>query len=201
MTKSEIRSQKERQRKIRGDKEVPKTTSDHVSAHSSPPNDLANLLAGIKEPSDIEKNHWASKFRCHLERVNLESVLDFVIACNVLKLQELRQHQNNEVNYKEKFELLTAIEQIFLSDQSAQPIELNNDILRKDISDKMQCLSDAYEESCDQPDRKDIIDALDLIWQARCDLKVWRELEKEYSAFVRSPSVRLITTLHNVGVS
>ena len=53
------------------------------------PADLATLLVQVERPDDAaDESRTVGRFRKHLESQDREAVLDFAIACNVLRLKE-----------------------------------------------------------------------------------------------------------------
>ena len=57
-----------------------------------PPADLATLLVQVERPEDAAEGEGRTsvvgRFRKHLESRDREAVLDFAIACNILRLKE-----------------------------------------------------------------------------------------------------------------
>ena len=156
MTKSEIRDLKlQRQQKRRLSKGLlptntttvvaaphPPAAAEAPAASAPPPHDLANLLVEVERPEDVDNHAFVQQFRRHLEKQDREGILDFAIACNVLRLRESeikalkvkdqpRSGQKLDAINGERLELLQAIGQIFFLDGCVQPIVLNNRVLGK----------------------------------------------------------------------
>lgn len=123
-------------------------------------------------------------------------MLDFVIVCNVLrnKKSEAEQLKNMKSQVeklnKERRELLRLIGDSFFSGNSDKPIPLSNKVLRDELCSVLLQIDE-------KSDEKTISQAFDLVWQARCDDKVWRRgLEQAYDRFVSHyPSISLSAVL------
>lgn len=154
---------------------------------SRPPRDLSSLLEDIRVPEDIENLPWIKRFREHLinsGQNDKESMLDFVIVCNVLRQKEkqVKDYQNlkwriAEVN-KERRELLRMIGDSFFSESSKTPIPLSNPVLWEDLSLSLSQIDDKSEEN-------ELSSAFKLVWAAKYDHKVWKAgLEAAYNIFL-----------------
>ena len=161
-----------------------------------PPRDLNSLLTDIRVPSDIDRHPWAKSFREHLRKLQqpeVEALLDFAIVANVLRVkgEEIRvsKWRTDDIN-RERVELLQMVGNSFFSENSETPIALSNQVLREELK---EALDNVKKES----DNKDIEEAFDLVWQARCDYKVWKGgLDKAYNAYLATrPSQPLTAVL------
>ncbi len=125
--------------------------------------------------------------------------MDFVIVCNVLKnkkseAEQLRnvESQVSRIN-KDRRELLRLIGDSFFSANSEKPIPLSNQVLREEL-----CI--ALLRIDEKSDDRAISQAFDLVWQARCDDKVWRRgLEQAYDNFVsHNPTLSISAVLLSI---
>ena len=155
---------------------------------NQPPRDLNSLLVEIRVPEDIERSPWAKVFREHLtaHQPEKEAMLDFVIVCNVLRNKESEVKQIlttkgmkwrlTDLN-KDRREMLQMIGSSFFTEQCDTPIPLANQVLRDSLSRKLSQIDSVNDE--------DLSDVFDLVWQARCDYKVWKGgLEAAYQQFL-----------------
>jgi hypothetical protein len=123
-------------------------------------------------------------------------MLDFVIVCNVLrnKKSEVEQFRNmkfqvSRVN-KERRELLRLIGDSFFSSNNDKLIPLTNQALREKLCNALAKIDS-------KSDEKTISQAFDLVWQARCDDKVWRRgLEQAYDSYISHNPSMLFTAVH-----
>ena len=173
-------------------------------ATNRPPRDLNTLLLEIRAPKDIEKSVWAKSFQDHLRALNQkenEVLLDFVLMVSVLqsKANDVKMAPQNmkwrvdEIN-RERRELIILIRNTFFLENSDKPVALGNSLLREELC---KALGDIHEQS----DEIKIDEVFELIWQARCDYKVWKSgLDRAYILYLSSnPSV--MTTLNAVILS
>jgi len=155
---------------------------------NQPPKDLNSLLIEIRIPEDIEKSPWAKVFREHLlnHQPEKEAMLDFVIVCNVLrnKENEVKQISSSrgmkwrltDLN-KDRRDLLQMIGSSFFSEHCETPIPLSNQILRENLCQKLAQVDSVNDE--------ELSEIFDLVWQARCDYKIWKGgLETAYQNFI-----------------
>ena len=170
--------------------------------NSTPPRDLNSLLVEIRIPEDIERSPWAKLFREHLANLNQpekEAMLDFAIVCNVLRTKETEVKQLSrgmkwrlvDLN-KERRDLLNIIGSSFFTENCQSPIALSNQVLREELSSKLSNVEAANDE--------DLSDLFDLVWQARCDHRVWKGgLNEAYIHFIATkPSPPLTAVLLSI---
>ena len=163
---------------------------------------MNSLLAEVRVPDDLEKSHWITQFREHLSKLNQpekDAMLDFVVACNILRNKEFEIKQisrgmawrQDQLN-KDRREILSTIGETFFCENAACPIPLSNQILREDLSRKLSKI--------DSINDNDLSDLYDLLWQARCDHRVWKSgLNEAYMNFVASkPSPNLTAVLLSI---
>ncbi len=166
---------------------------------SRPPRDLNALLSEIKSPSDVDRCRWASAFRQHLSKNvadanSAEALFDFCVAANALRLRgESVRDASGKVTAskadmaeadRDRMELLRAIHKSFFCEDAPRPISLSNAVLRNDLWKALEELDDVDDEEISGTK---VEEAYELIWQARCDYKVWKGgLHKMYSDFVAS---------------
>ena len=149
---------------------------------------MNSLLVEIRVPEDIERSPWAKVFREHLtaHQPEKEAMLDFVIVCNVLRNKESEVKQIlttkgmkwrlTDLN-KDRREMLQMIGSSFFTEQCDTPIPLANQVLRDSLSRKLSQVDSVNDE--------DLSEVFDLVWQARCDYKVWKGgLEAAYQQFL-----------------
>lgn len=146
----------------------------------------------IRVPEDIESSPWAKQFREHLTHLNQpekEAMFDFVIVCNVLRNKESDVKQISrgmkwrliELN-KERRDLLSLIGQSFFSEGCETPIPLSNSVLREELCRKLHQVDAISDE--------DLSDAYELVWQARCDHRVWKGgLNEAYLNFIATKPI------------
>ena len=154
---------------------------------SQPPKDLNSLLVEIRVPEDIETSPWAKSFREYLSSLNQpekEAMFDFVLVCNVLRVKESEVKQLSrgmkwrltELN-KDRRDLLNMVGVSFFSENCDTPIPLTNQNLHAELCQKLAKI-DAMSDD-------DLSDTYELVWQARCDYKVWKGgLNAAYLNFV-----------------
>jgi len=165
---------------------------------SSPPRDLNTLLIEIRVPEDIDQSPWAKQFREHLTSLNQpekEAMFDFVLVCNVLRVKESEVKQVTrsmkwrltELN-KDRRDLLCMIGQSFFSEGCDTPIPLTNKILREELCKHLSEIDSISDD--------DLSDVYDLVWQARCDHRVWKGgVNEAYLNFIASkpaPSISAV---------
>lgn len=154
-----------------------------------PPRDLTALLSEVRVPEDIDRSLWAKAFREHLRKLDQkgnETLLDFVIVANVLrtkasdiKFSRSMKWRVEEIN-RERRELLQLVGNSFFSENSETPIALGNRALREDLCEALAGISDESAE-------RELDHAFELIWQARCDFKVWKNgLDRAYILYLGS---------------
>ena len=165
---------------------------------SQAPRDLNSLLVEIRVPDDTEKSPWAKMFRQHLSSLNQsdkEAMFDFVIVCNVLRTKESDVKQLprgmkwrlTDLN-KDRRDLLNMIGQSFFSESCDSPIPLSNQSLREELCDKLGQI-DAISDD-------DLSEVYDLVWQARCDRRVWKDgLSEAYLNFIATKPTPPITAV------
>ena len=157
-------------------------------------------MVEIKNPEDTEKCCWATIFRNYLIQTDEEGLLDFVIVCNVLRNKEsevrlLRQKtgdtpvvyipSKDAVLNKERRDLLKMLGDTFLGEDCAIPIQLNNSDLIPKICEALANIGNLKND--DDEEQSDYLSEIfNLIWQARCDYKVWKRLEIMYKKFSSS---------------
>ena len=132
--------------------------------------------------------------------LNEEGLLDFVIVCNVLRNKEsevrlLRQKtgdtpvvyipSKDAVLNKERRDLLKMLGDTFLSEDCAIPIQLGNPDLKPKICEALGNI-DNLKNDDDEEQSEYLSKIFNLVWQARCDYKVWRQLEIMYKKFSSS---------------
>ena len=154
---------------------------------SQPPKDLNSLLVEIRVPEDIETSPWAKQFREYLSTLNQpekEAMFDFVLVCNVLRIKESEVKQLSrgmkwrltELN-KDRRELLQMVGVSFFGQNCDTPIPLSNQVLHNELCSKLSQI-DAMSDD-------DLSDTYELVWQARCDYRVWKGgLNAAYINFV-----------------
>jgi len=168
-------------------------STNSVCAPSSvpPPRDLATLLVQIESPEDAaDDSRHLGQFRKHLEGQQREAVLDFAIACNILRLKEaevkalmLKDPTNKRIMAvaDEMLELLMAVGQVFIVEGCIEPLELENTVLQANLRELLDSLVRSPNPSnCSDK----ITEAFGLVWRARCDPRVWRVLQAEYSTWL-----------------
>ena len=139
----------------------------------------------------------ANTFRDYLSQTDEEGLLDFVIVCNVLRNKEsdvkiLRQKTEDiQVVYipskdavlnKERRDLIEMMGATFLNEDCLIPIKLNNPELIPKIREAMNHINITKDDDEKQSDHLSTV--FGLVWQARCDKRVWKELETKYKQFI-----------------
>ncbi len=171
---------------------------------AQPPRDLNSLLVEIRVPEDTEKSPWAKMFReylTNLGQAEKEAMLDFVIVCHVLRTKETEVKQVSQSRgmkwrltdlNKERRDLLAMVGDSFFSENSPTPIPLTNQVLRDDLTVRLNTVQDANDE--------DLSEIFDLVWQARCDFSVWKGgLDAAYNRFLATkPSPPLTAVLLSI---
>ena len=176
------------------------SASSKISLPSIPPPcNLVSLLVEIQNPEDTEECCWAKTFRNYLIKTEEENLLDFVIICNVLRKKELdvkvlrKKIGDNPAVYipskdavlnKERRDLLKLLGDTFLSDDCIMPVHLNNGELIPRIYEAMDNISNLKDGDDDEKQSDYLSSVFNLVWQARCDYKVWRQLETKYNNFL-----------------
>ncbi len=166
---------------------------------SRPPRDLNALLGEIRVPSDVDRCRWARAFRGHLRRLgdaDSEALLDFCIAANVLRLKGEAARDAGGVRRRdvaaaetrrsdrERAELLREVGRSFFAEDAARPIALSNGALREELRAALEAM-EAMEEEEEEASTRAVEEAYDLVWQARCDYKVWKGgLHRAYADFL-----------------
>jgi hypothetical protein len=165
---------------------------------AQPPRDLTSLLVEIRVPDDIDRCPWAKLFRDYLvslKQPEKEAMLDFVIVCNVLRTKESEVKQISrgmkwrltELN-KERRDLLIMVGASFFCEHSDTPIALTNQVLREDLSKKLDKVSGVSDD--------DLTEVFDLVWQARCDHRVWKGgLDTSYNQFIATKPAPSLTAV------
>ena len=163
----------------------------------TPPSNLASVLVEIQNPEDIEKCALAKTFRDYLIQTDEEGLLDFVIVCNVLRNKEsdvkvLRQRTEDvQVVYipskdavlnKDRRDMIEMLGDTFFNEDCIVPLQLNNQELVLKIRDAMEKIGSLTEDDEKQSDYLSTV--FSLVWQARCDYKVWKKLEMKYKQFL-----------------
>ena len=166
------------------------------SSNASPSN-LASVLVEIQNPEDIEKCVLAKTFRDYLMQTDEEGLLDFVIVCNVLRNKEsdvklLRQRTEDvQVVYipskdavlnKDRRDMIEMLGDTFFNEDCIIPLQLNNQELVPKIRDAMVNIGNLTED--DEKQSEYLSTVFSLVWQARCDYKVWKKLEMKYKQFL-----------------
>ena len=166
------------------------------SSNASPSN-LASVLVKIQNPEDIEKCVLAKTFRDYLMQTDEEGLLDFVIVCNVLRNKEsdvklLRQRTEDvQVVYipskdavlnKDRRDMIEMLGDTFFNEDCIIPLQLNNQELVPKIRDAMVNIGNLTED--DEKQSEYLSTVFSLVWQARCDYKVWKKLEMKYKQFL-----------------
>ena len=166
------------------------------SSNTSPTN-LASVLVEIENPEDIEKCVLAKTFRDYLMQTDEEGLLDFVIVCNVLRNKEsdvklLRQRTEDvQVVYipskdavlnKDRRDMIEMLGDTFFNEDCIIPLQLNNQELVPKIRDAMVNIGNLTED--DEKQSEYLSTVFSLVWQARCDYKVWKKLEMKYKQFL-----------------
>ena len=113
-------------------------------------------------------------------------MLDFVIMANLLRVKmddiELTRGMKwrvEELN-RDRRELLQMVGNNFFSENSETPIALGNAVLRED-------LCEALSNICEDSEAEELDQAFELVWQARCDFKVWKNgLDRAYVLYLSS---------------
>jgi len=161
-----------------------------------PPADLATLLVQVERPEDAAEGEGRTsvvgRFRKHLESQDREAVLDFAIACNILRLKEadikalmLKDPSNERIvaEAEEMLELLMTVGQVFILDGCVAPVDLEDRSLKGSLRDVLESLEQTTSEEDCGAAAELITRAFGLVWQARCDPRVWKRLQDEYSAW------------------
>ena len=124
-----------------------------------------------------------------------EAMFDFVLVCNVLRVKESEVKQVarsmkwrlTELN-KDRRELLNMIGQSFFSEGCDTPIPLTNQILREELSIKLSQIESIGDD--------DLSDVYELVWQARCDHRVWKGgVNEAYLNFIATKPAPSITAV------
>jgi len=122
-------------------------------------------------------------------------MFDFVLVCNVLRVKESEVKQVTrsmkwrltELN-KDRRDLLCMIGQSFFSEGCDTPIPLTNKILREELCKNLSEIDSISDD--------DLSDLYDLVWQARCDHRVWKGgVNEAYLNFIASkpaPSISAV---------
>ena len=168
-------------------------------ANNRPPRDLNSLLNEIKSSTDFDRIHWGKQFREYLKTANkrdTETILDFVILAYVLmrKGEEIKtSNWKAEDLNEERRRLLKHIFEQYFDEDSKSPIALSNPVLREELNESLANLSESSGHS-------DIEEAYDLVWQARCDYKVWKAgVDRAYNLFLATkPSPTLTAVLMSI---
>ena len=122
-------------------------------------------------------------------------MFDFVLVCNVLRVKESEVKQVSksmkwrltELN-KDRRELLNMIGQSFFSEGCDTPIPLTNQILREELSIKLSQIESIGDD--------DLSDVYELVWQARCDHRVWKGgVNEAYLNFIATKPAPSITAV------
>lgn len=169
-------------------------------ASNRPPRDLNSLLNEIESnPEDFDASHWGKAFKDYLKRTNnhkMELLLDFAIKTHVLKrkTEQIRtsQWKEEEIN-EERREMMKHLFELYFHEDTDTPIALSNPVLREELWEALNNLgtkSSAIE----------IGEAYQLVWQARCDYKVWKSgIDRTYNLFLASkPSPSLTAVLLSI---
>ena len=170
-----------------------------MSSNNRPPRDLNSLLSDIRVPSDIDRCHWTKAFREHLRSLHQpdnEALLDFCITANVLRLkgEEMKREKwRSKELTGERIELLKQVGDSFFSENSRHQVALSNAMLREELVEALGGI-------CEQSGEKEVEEAYALVWQARCDYKVWKGgLDRAYNAFLATkPSPGLTAVLLSI---
>eukprot|EP00095_Tigriopus_kingsejongensis_P003058 snap_masked-scaffold101_size371023-processed-gene-1.3 protein:Tk03058 transcript:snap_masked-scaffold101_size371023-processed-gene-1.3-mRNA-1 annotation:"hypothetical protein COCSUDRAFT_43923" len=175
--------------------------------NNRPPKDLNALLSEVEVAEDVERSHWIQAFRSHLKtigRKDVEPLLDFVSLANILKQKTEDRHKvspcqalqwkRDEIDL-ERYELLNFIGHSYFSEDTPTKIVLSNRILRDELWSAFQNLESAQGKS-------DLDGTFQLVWQARCDYKVWKGgLDKAYNAYLASKPTLPTLTAQEAGLS
>ena len=160
--------------------------------------DLASVLVEIENPEDIEKCPLANTFRDYLSKTDEEGLLDFAIVCNILRNKEsdVKTLRNKTVDIKEvvyipskdavlnkdRRDLIMMLGDTFFNEECIIPIDLNNHELIPKIRKAIENIGSLKNNDDEQSDH--LSEVFGLVWQARCDFKVWKELETKYKRFL-----------------
>ena len=89
---------------------------------------------------------------------------------------------------KERREMLKMLVDTFLSHECAIPIQLNNPHLSAEICKALSSIDeDNISDDGDEDKQCEYLSRVfDLVWQARCDVNVWKRLDKVYRQFSAS---------------
>ena len=154
-----------------------------------PPRDLNALLQEIRVPADVDRCHWARAFRSHLQATaqqDAEAMLDFAIVANVLRVKTDEGRaapawRKAELD-RERAELLEVVGHSFFHPDALTPLPLANGVLREELVEAIEAV---IRENNNEERGESVEAAFELVWDARCDHKVWKGgLDHAYNAFL-----------------
>lgn len=164
------------------------SSNNNNKGGSKPPRDLACLL----EESD-EGGTWFDLFKQflrHRDQTELEHGLGFTVLAGKAKALQDKLGASGTQKTKEDLReelvntlLKTATEHL-VSD-APQPVVLANQVLREELAERLPLLGLKSSEA-------EISSAVDDVWSARNDPKLWKSLDSAFKTFVAnkpSPSV------------
>lgn len=164
------------------------SSNNNNKGGSKPPRDLTCLL----EESE-EGGPWFDLFRQflrHRDQTELEHGLGFcVLAGKAKALQEksgvVATPKTKEELREELVNILLKIAADHLVSDAPQPVVLANQVLREELAERLPQLGLKSSEA-------EVSNAVDDVWSARNDLKLWKSLDSAFKTFVAnkpSPSV------------
>jgi len=164
------------------------SSNNNNKGGSKPPRDLTCLL----EESE-EGGPWFDLFRQflrHRDQTELEHGLGFcVLAGKAKALQEksgvVATQKTKEELREELVNILLKIAADHLVSDAPQPVVLANQVLREELAERLPQLGLKSSEA-------EVSNAVDDVWSARNDPKLWKSLDSAFKTFVAnkpSPSV------------